>query len=121
MVGFAGRKRGGRFRYYRTSLGKVLGYNLSLFIRPKTINKSCRSVDFQCRQCLYMVYLRYALKRDGRLDCQLSSSMLNSVERQNELEGREFESGIPTSPSEMRRVVVVVLPRWIAKLIKDEV
>ena len=68
-----------------------------------------------------MVHLRYALKRDGKMDCELFSSMLASVERQNELEKSEFESGLLSPKSEMRRVVVVVLPRWFTCLIKDKV
>ena len=68
-----------------------------------------------------MVHLRYALKRDGKMDSELSSSMRASAERQNELEKFEFESGLPSPKSEMRRVVVVVLPRWFTCLIKDKV
>ena len=68
-----------------------------------------------------MVQIRYALKRDGKMDSELFSSMLASAERQNELEKSEFASGFPSPKSEMKRVVVVVLPRWITCFIKDKV
>jgi hypothetical protein len=75
------------------------------------------------RRGLYIVHIRYALKRDGKLDDQLCLSMRCSVERRNELEKREreFESGIPSPQSEIKRVVVVVLPRWITRFLKDVV
>ncbi|MSR78862.1 MAG: hypothetical protein EXS59_01825 [Candidatus Taylorbacteria bacterium] len=65
--------------------------------------------------------LRYALKRDGVLDSETARTLEHVYQREHDLEKRESESETPSPKSEVKRVVIVVLPRWIARFIPDKV
>lgn len=68
-----------------------------------------------------MVHLMYALKRDGKLGRWFVSTLRDAVSGQYELEKDGRELGIPSPKSEVKRVIVVVLPRWITRFVKDRV
>ena len=63
----------------------------------------------------------YALKRDGKLDKVLALSLSDVAQRQSDLEVREYESGVPSPKSEVKMVIALVIPKWIARFIKDRV
>ncbi|MDP3661714.1 MAG: hypothetical protein Q8R17_02605 [bacterium] len=68
-----------------------------------------------------MVHLRYALKRDGRLSGDYANTLSETASMQYQLEKGESELGFSSPRSEVKKVIVVVLPRWIARFIKDRV
>ena len=68
-----------------------------------------------------MVQLRYALKRDGVLDNKTTKTLRDAYAHQEYLEESGFESGALSPKSEVKRVIVVVLPQWITRFIRDRV
>ena len=61
----------------------------------------------------------YALKRGEVLDSKFVSTLDETVQRQHDLEESDFETGITSPKSEVKRVIVWELPQLIARFIKD--